>query len=93
MNVGNSGTGVYNVIQDGSDDVGVCGIIASGRSGRTCCKFVLKSGVGTGLCSNSGTHLEDLKDFVEVQLPGSNRLLVVLHAETPGDNAPFIPLD
>ena len=45
MSVRNSGTGIYNVIpDDGSDDVGIRDIIASGRSGWICCEFLLKSG-------------------------------------------------
>jgi len=49
--------------------------------------------VSTSLYRKDRTHVEDLKDLVEVQLPGGDRLLVVLRAEVPRDRIPFIPLD
>ena len=49
--------------------------------------------VSTGPYPNNGTHLEDLKHLVEVQLPGGDRLLVALGVETPRDGIPSIPLD
>jgi len=47
--------------------------------------------VSTSLYRKDRTHVEDLKDLVEVQLPGGDRLLVVLRAEVPRDRIPFIP--
>ena len=49
--------------------------------------------VSTGLYRKDITHVENLEDLVEVQLPGGDRLLVVLRAEVPRDRIPFIPLD
>jgi len=47
----------------------------------------------TDLHSNNRTHLEDLKNLVEVQLPGGDRLLVFLRMETPGYKIASTPLD
>jgi hypothetical protein len=49
--------------------------------------------VSTGRYRNDRTHGEDLKDIVEVQLPGGDRLFVVLHVEVSRDYIPFTPLD
>ena len=49
--------------------------------------------VSTGLHRKDRTHVEDLKDLVEVQPPGGDRLLVVLRAQVPRDRTPPTPLD
>ena len=93
MNVGDSGTGIYNVTSNVGNN-GVCDIVTNGRNGQTCayCKFLLEAEVGVGHYSNERTHVNDLKNLVEVQLPGGDRLLVVLRVETPRDSVPFTPL-
>lgn len=40
---------------------------------------------------NDKTHVEDVKDPVELQLPGGNLLLIVPCAEEPPDRVPFTP--
>jgi len=52
-----------------------------------------KRKVSIGLYRNDETHVEDLKNLVEVQLPGGDRLFVVLRVETSRDHIPFTPLD
>ena len=48
--------------------------------------------VSNGHHSRYRTHVKDLKNILEAQLPGSDRLFIFLRAETPIDHAPFIPL-
>jgi len=48
--------------------------------------------VSNGHRSRDRTHVKDLKNILEAQLPGSDRLFIFLRAETPTDHAPFIPL-
>ena len=36
-----------------------------------------------------GTHVKDVEDPVEVQLPGRNRVLVALRVEDSGEPVPF----
>lgn len=52
-----------------------------------------KQKVRTGLCSNDGTHANDLKNLVGVQLPGGDRLFVVLCMKVLIDRIPFTPFD
>ena len=49
--------------------------------------------VSAGLYSSCWAHFKDLKNLVEVQLPGCDRLLVFLRVETPRDDVPSTPLD
>ena len=49
--------------------------------------------VSVYLCSNGRTHVEDLKNLVEIQPPSGDLLLVVLRVESWGDPTPFIPFD
>jgi len=49
--------------------------------------------VSTSLHRKDRTHVKNLKDLVEVQLPGGDRLLVVLRAEVPRDRIAFVPLE
>jgi len=49
--------------------------------------------VSDGHHPSDRTHLEDLKDLVEVQPPGSNHLFVVIPVEKSRDRIPFTPLD
>jgi hypothetical protein len=48
--------------------------------------------VSTGLHRNDRTHVEYLKDLIEVQLPGGDRLFVVLRMGVSRDHIPFTPL-
>jgi len=48
--------------------------------------------VNNGHHSKDRTHVKDLKNILEAQLPGSDRLFIFLRAETPTNHAPFIPL-
>ena len=41
---------------------------------------------------SDGTHVEDLKNLVQVHPPGSNRLFIFLRIEMPRDRIPFSPL-
>ena len=42
---------------------------------------------------SNGTHVEDLKNLVQVHPPSGNSLFVFLHVETPRDRIPFNPLE
>ena len=48
--------------------------------------------VSNGHHSRDRAHVQDLKNILEAQLPGSDRLFIFLCAETPIDRTPFIPL-
>ena len=43
--------------------------------------------------TSGGTHVKDTKDPVQVQFPGSDRLVVVLLVEALRNRISFIPLD
>jgi len=43
--------------------------------------------------SSDRTHVRDLENLVEVQLPDRDRLPIVLRVEKSGDHIPFTPLD
>ena len=51
-----------------------------------------KRKVSAGLYSNDRTHVEGLKNLVEVRPPGSDRLFVAPRVEPSGDRIPFAPL-
>jgi len=48
--------------------------------------------VSNGHHSRDRTHVKDLKNILEAQLPRSDRLFRFLRTETPIYHAPFIPL-
>ena len=48
--------------------------------------------VNNGHHSRDRTHVKDLKNILEAQRPGSDRLFIFLRAETPIDHASFLPL-
>ena len=48
--------------------------------------------VSNGHHSRDRAHIKGLKNILEAQLPGSDRLFIFLCAETPIDRTPFIPL-
>jgi len=49
--------------------------------------------VSNGHHSRDRTHVEDLKNILEAQPPGRDRLSIFLRVEMPTDRAPSIPLD
>ena len=49
--------------------------------------------VSNDLHSNCRTHVKDLKNIVEIQPAGGNRLSVTLRVEPPRNYIPFAPLD
>ena len=53
---------------------------------------LLEGEVSNGHHSRDRTHGKDLKDILEVQLPGSDCLFIFPRAETPTDRVPFDPL-
>ena len=61
------------------------------------CVFVaipfLKQKVSAGLYAGDRAHPKNLKNLVEVQLPGRDRLFVVLRVKQSRDRIPFAPLD
>ena len=71
--------------------------VTSWRTAGAAASVFIGSALLEGEVSNSHhsrdrTHVKDLKDILEAQLPGSDRLFIFLRAETPTDHAPFIPL-
>jgi len=48
--------------------------------------------VSNGHHSRDRTHVKNLKNILEAQLPGSDRLFIFLRTEAPTDHASFIPL-
>ena len=51
-----------------------------------------KRRVSDGHRSDDKTHVKDLKNIVEVQPPGDDRLLIFLYLQTPRGRIPFAPL-
>ena len=49
--------------------------------------------VSNGHHPGGGTHIEDLKDLLQVQLPDGNCLSVFVRVEMSRDRIPFTPLD
>ena len=49
--------------------------------------------VSADLDSNDRTHVKDLKNLVEVQLPGGDRPIVAPRVKPPRDHIPFTSLD
>ena len=49
--------------------------------------------VSDGHHPSDGTHVEDLKNLVQVHPPSGNSLFFFLRVDTPGDRIPFDPLD
>jgi len=93
INVENNGVGVFNATPDG---VFVRSrALMSVRRGCVCfCpKLNLEAESQRQSCKGDGTHVKDTKNPVEVQLPGGDRLFVVLRVVTSRDRVPFSPLD
>jgi len=93
MTVGNSDGGVY-ILDAGSDGLGVRDIVVKGCGGCICVYWncLMEGEVNNGHHSRSRTHVKDLKNILEAQLPGSDSPFIFLCAETPIDHTPFIPL-
>jgi len=51
-----------------------------------------KSAVQQSSCKDDGTHVEDTKNPLEVQLPASDRLFIVLRVIASRDRVPSAPL-
>jgi len=49
--------------------------------------------VSNGHHPSDGTHVEGLKNLVQVHPPSGNSLFVFLRVQTPRDGIPFDPLD
>ena len=52
-----------------------------------------KQKVSRNYRSNDETHIENLENFVELQLPGCDRLFVPFRVKPPRDRAPGVPFD
>jgi len=82
MNVGNHGVGVNNPMMDiGNDYMGVY------------CELGLYVISWQLPYENDGTYVKDVKDPVEVQPPGGDRLFIGLGVEESRERVPFTPLD
>ena len=87
MDFGNSGLGVHDSIMNAGDDyVGVY------------CKFDLEADGWQWSCRSEGTHVEDVKNPVEVQPPGGYLLPIVPRVEQSRGHISFaslgdVPLD
>ena len=70
-------------------------VLMSARSGCVCAdpKFSLGAESQQLSHGNDITHVKDMKDPIEFQLPGGNRLLIVLGVIASGDRVPFTPFD
>jgi hypothetical protein len=99
MTVGNSSEGVHSIVLDtGNSVVGVRDIMTNARSGCICGCRECRLGAGKLLVNNGHyksdrTYVQDLKDILEIQPPGGDRLLIFLRVETPKGHIPFTPLD
>ena len=59
---------------------------------RVCCEFSLQGDGWRPSDTGEQAHLEDVTNPIEIYLPGSNCLLLVLYAEGSGEYAPFTSL-
>ena len=59
---------------------------------RVYCKLGLEMDSQRRLCESYATHVEDMKDPVEVRPPGRDRLFVILRMEHPRDPISLTPL-
>ena len=96
MNARSTGVGADDIVPNvRSDGAGVRSIVRGDRIGyiRACCEFFLDRKVSNDLHSNDRTHVKDLKNIVEIQPPGGNRISVTLRVKPPRNYIPFVPLD
>jgi len=95
MTVRSSDGGVRDVILGaGGGGLGVRDIMANDWGGCICVYWncLMEGEVSNGHHLVDSTHVKDLKDILEAQPPGSDRLFIFLRTETPIDHAPSIPL-
>ena len=81
MNVRNDGLGVRDIVVNvGNDGVCVCDTMVDIGNDHTRVhrKFSLEADGWQRLYTCNGTHVEDKKDPVEVQLPSGNCVLITL---------------
>ena len=92
----NNGLGIWNIaVNVGKDGARVRNVLMSTRNGCTCVHSKLSLGVESWQlsCRSDRTHVEDVKNPVEVRPPGSNRLFIILRVEMPRDRVSLVPLD
>ena len=65
------------------------------RSGCTCARPKFSLGAESQQSSHKSdmTHIKNVKNPAELQLPGSNRLFIFLRVIASGNRIPFTPLD
>ena len=92
VNIGYISVGVCNVAPDG---MFVRSLLMNVRNGcmRAYPKFNLEAESQQSSCRGDGTYVEDMKNTVEIQSPGSDRLFIILRVIISGDHIPFTPLD
>jgi hypothetical protein len=84
-----------NVRNIGNGGVFTRSVLASVGNNWVCAhpKFSLEAKGQQSPYRSDRTHIKDMKNPVEVQLPGSNRLFILLLVITSRDQIPFTPLD
>ena len=91
-NVGNDGVRVCDVMVDAGDGgLGVLDVLTNVGNNHICVdrKLGLETVGQRRPYAGDRTHVEDVEDPVEVQLPGPNRILVALRVEDSGEPIPF----
>ena len=91
---GSDGPRAQSIGMNGGDNcVCIRGVLLSAGNGcmLICPKLGLKAEIQRWSHGSGRTHVECMKNLVEVQLPGSDRLFVVLRVETPGDHTSLTP--
>ena len=96
VGVGNDCMGVRDIMADIRND-GLVGqnITMDAGNSRICvyCKFGLEADGQRGSCGSDRTHIEHMKDPIEVRPPCRDRLFIVLCVEHSRDTASLTPLD
>ena len=93
--VENNGEVFHHVVLDArNDDVSVCDIMTDGRSAWICVywKCLLGTGVSHEHYSGGRTHVQDLKDLVEIQSPGDDLFPVVFYMQMSRNHVSFFLL-
>ena len=94
--IGSDGVCVYDIVADaGNEGVGVRDFMTNVGNGyiHVYCKFGLEVNSWRGSYGSDGTHVKDMKDPVEIQPPGRDRLFIVLRMKHPGGRISSTPLD
>ena len=78
-----------------NDGVGVCNALTNVGNDQVCVNRKLGLGEVSQRRSyrSGGTHVEHMKNPLEVRPPGGNCLFIVLRVEMSGDYVPFASLD